>query len=269
MILIRRLMAEEIPARTGPVKSLIALPAFFTDAERHHHVRVKSLYTLNDPADHLLRIILILPALKNGRQETELIPPAGTGNNLLRIKPEAPDTGIPAPYPAVITVIPAVIRKLDQPAQEYLLPVKFIRPASCKRKKLLPFRRGESCAEPDQRKIILGGKRLFLIQFSNQRHLLSHMIDLSVSYIEEKSGDKDRGRFLSLVPCLLCSAFRKCSRTFQDPHEFFARNGLMLIEILCQLMHLLLVFFKVCQRLVMLLLYDPDDSLVDQAGRIG
>ena len=123
MLLIGRLMPEQITVRTGFAKRLVALPAPLPERKRHRAVRMPFLDSLYDPDHYFIRKMRILPALKNNRMQAEAVAFVGAGQNLLFREAVTVTFAVASSDSAVETVVFTEVADLDQSPYKDFIPV--------------------------------------------------------------------------------------------------------------------------------------------------
>ena len=114
---IRRLVPKKVAPRPRIVQRLIELPAEFSDGHRHRAVRPALRDAPHYMAHLLLIIIRILSALQDEGPEPMLIAVRAASEDVLFIEPVSLHAAVAAADAAVITVVPADVRELDNAAE--------------------------------------------------------------------------------------------------------------------------------------------------------
>ena len=109
----------------------------------------------------LITVIRVLSSLKDKGSKAQFIPAIRTPDYLFRHQAVSVRPIVSGTDSAVITVIPAVIRKFDQSADVYLLPVYPIAHRACKFRSHIPY----FIAIFNQMQIFIATKNGFRFQF--------------------------------------------------------------------------------------------------------
>ena len=115
---VRGLLPQQIAVRAGTVPGLVACPRPLADGERHRAVRVAALDLPHEGGDPLLGVCGILAALQNEGAEAEAVALVAAVEDLPVRQPVALRVPVVAADAAVEAVVPAVVGKLDEPAQK-------------------------------------------------------------------------------------------------------------------------------------------------------
>ena len=113
------LVPQQIPVRTGTVIGEIALARLFADGQRDRAVRKARADTRHDRTDACIREERIFAALQNERAVAERVTFFTAGEYGIRIQAIPLHTGVAAADAAVVTVVFAIVRKLDQTAHKH------------------------------------------------------------------------------------------------------------------------------------------------------
>ena len=120
---VRSLVPEQIAVRSCVIIPLIAFPALLPDRQRYRQIRIKAFDPGYDPADPVIRIEQILPALKHNRAKPQFIALTGTGQDLFLTQTVSFCVCVGPAKAAVIAVILTEAAELDQSSQKDSLPI--------------------------------------------------------------------------------------------------------------------------------------------------
>ena len=123
MLGIGRLMTQKI-AVCARIKILpVAFAALFADGKRNGAVRVLRMDGRDDLADEIIRVKRVLAALQNERAKAEVVPLRAAGKNLLFRQTVSRHVSVIPTDATIVTVIFAVIRKLNESAHVHVRAV--------------------------------------------------------------------------------------------------------------------------------------------------
>jgi hypothetical protein len=123
MLLVRGLVAQQIPVRTRIVEPLIALSTSLTERECNGTVGISRLYLSDDSAHPLIIEIRVLSALQNERPKAKRIPFVTAREYLVGRQSIALTLSVTAAYSAIATVVFAYITYLDKPTDKHLVAI--------------------------------------------------------------------------------------------------------------------------------------------------
>ena len=123
MGLIGSFMAQKVAVGTCTEKGVVALFRFFPEGEGNGAVRKPVPDFGDNPADSGIRIIGILTPLQNIGAKSQPVPLLTAGEDFLLAQSVPLDLLISPADSAVITIIPAVIGKLNQSPDIDLIPI--------------------------------------------------------------------------------------------------------------------------------------------------
>ena len=131
MRLVRGLMTQQIPVRTGIKKCLIAVVLFLPDGKRYRTIGILCLDLPYQGTDFIVCKIRIFPALQHKGPKSQFIPICTTGKNFFLRQAIAFCLAIALSNATVNTVILTVIGEFNQSTDKHLLSVNGICCLTC------------------------------------------------------------------------------------------------------------------------------------------
>ena len=109
MCFVRRFVAEQISVRPGISQPFITFKTAFPQRKGNGAVRVIRFDPADDPAENLIRIIGVFPALQNKGAKADPIPPLYCCQDIVFLQAITLDLAVCTAYAAVKAVVFAVI----------------------------------------------------------------------------------------------------------------------------------------------------------------
>ena len=114
VLVVGRLVAQQVPVRSCREVSLIAGPVLLADGERHRAVGIPGLDRANQAGDAPVGEIRVLPALEHKGPKSQLVSGPAALQNLLFCQAVAGSAAVVPADTAVIAVVFTVIGKFDE-----------------------------------------------------------------------------------------------------------------------------------------------------------
>ena len=165
-----RLMAQQVAVGPGGAQVPVAFPRALPHRQRDGAARIGRLQRTNKLGKPLVGNSRILPALQHEGAEACLPARIGTGQNLLGSQAVALAGAVAAPDAAVVAVVLADVRELDEPAREHRVSVGGLARLPSATSQLISQRRG---AAVDEHGVLVLGKGVLARELI---HELEHQI---------------------------------------------------------------------------------------------
>ena len=123
MVGIGRLVAKQVAVGAGVAQAGVALAAALPHRERDRAIGVRRLESRDDPDEQVVGVVRILAALQHEGAEAQLVAHIGAREDLLLRQPVALARPVGRAQTAVVAVVLAEARELDEAAHEDVVAV--------------------------------------------------------------------------------------------------------------------------------------------------
>ena len=215
-----RLVAQQVAVGPGGAQALVAFPRALPHRQRDGAARMDRLQRAHHVGQPLVGRRRIFPALQHEGTEARAPARISAGQNLLAGKAIALASAVAAPDTAVVAVVLANVRELDEPASEHAVPVDGLARLPGAPGQLVGQRRG---AGINERGVFVRGKAVLARKLRDQcRWLVGHepLLSVRTCATSQEQGAEQLRAIPAPCPSSLASA-----RSANSPDRCAATRG--------------------------------------------